>query len=84
MSINPNDVFNKIMSLGSPSTIGVPKALQAIGSLVDLAGDLDRDDGIARALAWCDELSQMKLTKRQEAQLYPRQCLGKPSKIQAP
>jgi len=52
------------MALGSPSTIGVPKALQAIGTMIDLAGDLDRDDGIARALAWCDELGQTKLTKR--------------------
>jgi len=69
MSIDPNDVFNKLMARASLSAIGVPEALRRIGTLVDLARDLDREDGIVRALTWCDELSQKKLTRRQEAQL---------------
>ena len=69
MSIAPNDIFGKLMALGPPNTISVPKALRRIGSLVDLAGDLDKEDGTARALDWCDELSRRKLTKRQEALL---------------
>ena len=69
MSIAPNDIFGKLMALGPPNTISVPKALRRIGSLVDLAGDLDKEDGTARALEWCDELSRRKLTKRQEALL---------------
>ncbi len=69
MSIDPDDIFNKLMALGPPNTISVPKAFRRIGALVDLASDLDKEDGIQRALEWCDDLSRGTLTKRQEALL---------------
>ena len=69
MTVDSNRAFDKLMALGSPNSIGVPQALRRIGSLVDLAGDLDKEIGIARALEWCDDLSQRKMTKRQEALL---------------
>lgn len=56
MSIDPNEIFNKLMALGPADAIGVPEAFRRIGSLMDLAGDLDKDDGIARSLEWCDVL----------------------------
>ena len=69
MSVDPGDIFNKLMALGPPNTVSVPEAFRRIGSLIDLAGDLDKEDGTTRALEWCDDLSQGKLTKRQEALL---------------
>jgi hypothetical protein len=69
MSIDPDEIFNKLMALGPPGAIGVPEAFRRIGSLIDLAGDLDKDDGIARALEWCDVLGQRKLNKKQKALL---------------
>jgi hypothetical protein len=57
MSIDPDDIFNKLMALGPPNTISVPKAFRRIGALVDLASDLDKEDGIQRALEWCDDLT---------------------------
>ncbi len=69
MSIDPNDIFNKLMALGPPDSISVPEAFQRIGSLIDLAGDLNKEDGLARALGWCDDLGQSKLNKQQKALL---------------
>jgi hypothetical protein len=69
MSIGPNNIFDKLMTLGSPDSIDAPEAFRRIGSLIDLAGDLHKEDGATRALEWCDGLSQRKLTKRQEALL---------------
>jgi tetratricopeptide (TPR) repeat protein len=69
MSIDPNEIFNKLMALGPPDAIGVPEAFRRIGSLIDLAGDLDKDDGIARSLEWCDALGQRILNKQQKALL---------------
>ncbi len=69
MSIDPNDIFNTLMALGPPDTISMPEAFKRIGSLIDLAGDLDKEDGIARALGWCDDLAQRKLNKQQKTLL---------------
>ena len=58
------------MALEPPSeTETGSHALKRIGILIDLAGDLDREDGTARALDWCDDLAERKLTKQQAALL---------------
>ena len=36
--------------------------MQCAGSLIDVSTDLSREDGIARALQWCDELAQRQLS----------------------
>jgi hypothetical protein len=44
-------------------------ALHKAGLLIDLAGDLSREDGTARALQLCDELAARKLRPSQRANL---------------
>lgn len=57
MGTTPLDIFEKLMALEPPRTVNASGALKRIGILVDLAGDLDREDGTARALDWCDDLA---------------------------
>lgn len=59
------DLFEKLFNLPFDPAVATKLHLRRIGSLVDLAGDLGREDGIERALAWCDELSTRKLTQQQ-------------------
>jgi hypothetical protein len=56
------DLFEKLLKHPFDPIVATKDALKRIGVLVDLAGDLGRDDGTAQALAWCDELSKRKLT----------------------
>jgi LA2681-like HEPN len=62
---NTADLFEKLLKLSFDPAVATKDALKRIGVLVDLAGDLGRDDGTAQALAWCDELSKRKLTAAQ-------------------
>jgi LA2681-like HEPN len=56
------DLFEKLLKHPFDPAAATKDALKRIGVLVDLAGDLGRDDGTAQALAWCEELSKRKLT----------------------
>src|ERR1700730_12423986 len=50
--------------MASPGIDGLSNEarLERIGQLIDWSGDLKRDDGIDRALAWCDLLEQRDLS----------------------
>ncbi|HZL31586.1 MAG TPA: hypothetical protein VFC54_11085 [Pseudolabrys sp.] len=65
MAPDLGSIFETLMALGPIHAVVSKSALKRIGLLVDLAGDLDRDDGTARALEWCDVLSKRKLTDQQ-------------------
>jgi hypothetical protein len=69
MSATLVNIFEKLLALGPPATITASGGLKRIGILVDLAGDLDREEGTARSLEWCDVLAGRKLTKQQAALL---------------
>jgi len=45
----------------------IKDAFHRIGLLIDLAGDLQRDEGTARALQWVDELLERRLRPSQRA-----------------
>jgi hypothetical protein len=45
------------------------EALRKTGMLIDLAGDLGRDDGLVAALGWCDELQKRSLSDAQRVLL---------------
>jgi BRCA1-like protein len=47
----------------------VKRAFRRIGALIDLSGDLGRDEGLKRALGWYDQLSQRRLTDRETSLL---------------
>jgi hypothetical protein len=50
--------------MASPGTHGLSNeaAFESLGRLIDWSGDLKQDDGIERALAWCDLLEQRGLS----------------------
>jgi tetratricopeptide (TPR) repeat protein len=62
-------LFDKLTTLTSLEEFSDADALQAIGSLIDVAGDLAREEGTARALKLCDALEQRPLTKAHAALL---------------
>jgi len=62
MSPSANDMFDRLMAVQDIATRADDVALQMIGVLVDLSGDLKREDGITRALEWCDTLGKHELT----------------------
>lgn len=54
-------IFQRLMKLDNLARYADARAMEALGSLIDLSSDLDRDDGLDKALAWCDELEQRPL-----------------------
>jgi hypothetical protein len=74
----PVDIFEKLMALGPPTAVTASGALKRIGFLIDLAGDIDKEEGTARALEWCDGSSRTKIdeTAVRAARIFPSQCLG--------
>jgi hypothetical protein len=57
-----------MMSQG-PAGLPAAKALGQIGSLIDLSGDVGREEGTARALQWADELERASLSPSDTALL---------------
>lgn len=54
-------IFHRLMQLDNLTRYADARAMEALGSLIDLSSDLGRDDGLDKALAWCDELEQRPL-----------------------
>jgi hypothetical protein len=58
----PNDkrdkIFDRLMASQGPVGLSAEKALEQVGLLIDLSGDLAREEGTARALEWADELER--------------------------
>src|SRR5207248_5875087 len=61
--------FESLMSSQGPTGLPTAAALERIGLLIDLAGDLNREDGTARALLWSDELARQPLSDADAALL---------------
>jgi tetratricopeptide (TPR) repeat protein len=61
IQINPTAIYERLMKVDNLSRLPDAKALQYLGTLIDLAADFDRDDGYAKAFTWCDELEQRPL-----------------------
>lgn len=55
-------MFARLMASQGPAGLSAEKALERIGLLIDLSGDLAREEGIARALEWADELEKGSLS----------------------
>ncbi|GLR89776.1 LA2681 family HEPN domain-containing protein [Bradyrhizobium iriomotense] len=70
MTTDPTQILQKLIAQGPPqATETGSAALKRIGMLIDLAGDLGRDDATVLALEWCDLLREKKLTKQQRVLL---------------
>src|SRR5208283_302879 len=55
---NKEKMFDRLMSAQSLKGLSAAKALEQVGLLIDLSGDLMRDEGTARALEWANELER--------------------------
>jgi tetratricopeptide (TPR) repeat protein len=51
-------LYDGLMTLNDMESLSNEAALEKIGLLVDLSGDLAREEGIGRALVWCDEFDR--------------------------
>jgi hypothetical protein len=67
MSKTPIEIFETLMSRESLEGLTVKDQLNMTGVLVDIAGDLGREDGTARALEWCDRIEAGRATEQQKA-----------------
>lgn len=69
----PNDnrekIFERLMASQGPAGLSVAKALEEVGLLIDLSGDLAREKGTARALEWSVELERGSLSPAHAALL---------------
>jgi hypothetical protein len=54
-------IFDKLMARDGINGLTDEIALNNIGTLIDVANDLARGDGITTALNWCDRLTERKL-----------------------
>ena len=61
--------FEELMALETLDKLDIAESIKKLGLLIDISGDLERDEGIARALDWCDLLEQRELTEQQTAKL---------------
>ncbi len=57
-------LFDRLMAVTSLEDMPTSKALNQIGVLTDIAGDLGKTDGTARALAWAEAVRGRKLSRR--------------------
>lgn len=69
MTDDADRLFEQLMAFGPIEEVANGAALNRIGMLIDLAGDLGRDDGTTHALEWANALAQRRLTDRQAALL---------------
>jgi hypothetical protein len=67
--VDIQSLFDKLMVSQRLEGVSAKNALRRLGLLVDLSGDLGREEGNVRALAWADELAKRKLLPRQAALL---------------
>jgi hypothetical protein len=68
MSANDLPTLEQLIAEGT-ERLSNDEALQKTGILIDLAGDLGRDDGLVTALGWCAELQKRSLSDSQRALL---------------
>jgi LA2681-like HEPN len=54
--------YEALMASSGIDDLSNQAALDRIGQLIDWSGDLTRDEGVERALAWCDLLEQRGLS----------------------
>ena len=66
---NREKMFDRLIAWQGPSRLSTAKALEQVGLLIDLSGDLAREEGTARALAWADELERGSLSASHAALL---------------
>lgn len=62
-------MFQRLMASQGPAGLPAAKALEEVGLLIDLSGDLAREEGTARALEWSDELERGSLSDSDAALL---------------
>ena len=53
---NRGKMFDRLMASQGPAELSAAEALEQVGLLTDLSGDLAREEGTARALLWAEEL----------------------------
>lgn len=61
--------FERLMTLPSIDGLSLEVALERIGALIDLADDLEREEGITRALEWCDVVESRRIPDAEAALL---------------
>jgi hypothetical protein len=61
MTLDAQHIFDKLMQRDSVEGLPDEPAMQYAGSLIDVSTDLGKEEGIARALQWCDELARRQL-----------------------
>ena len=62
-------MYDRLMASQNLAGLSAEKALEQIGLLIDLSGDLAREEGTAHALEWADELEKGSLSASDEALL---------------
>jgi hypothetical protein len=66
---NAQRLYDQLVALGPPDDVSAAVALKRIGMLVDIAGDLGREEGTTLALEWANTLSARKLRSPQRSLL---------------
>lgn len=66
---NRGKMFDRLMASQGPAGLSAEQALEQVGLLIDLSGDLAREEGTARALEWADELERGSLSASDAALL---------------
>lgn len=59
-------MLNKVNELIGINISKLPEdvAINTLGTLIDMAGDLQKDDGTTKAFEWCDELEARELSEQ--------------------
>src|SRR5215813_12035388 len=66
---NRESMFDRLIASQGPAGLSAAKALEQIGLLIDLSGDLEREEGTVRALQWADQLERASLSPSDTALL---------------
>ena len=62
--------YNKLLAVDNILQLDPDDAIMHVGRLIDLSGDLHREDGLNKAIQWCGQLKGITLSSGQVGTLY--------------
>ncbi len=63
------EIYKRLMAVSDIFGLKQDDAISCVGSLIDLSTDLHREEGLNRAIQWCDQLKGVNLSSVQQATL---------------
>lgn len=62
-------IYNELLAVGDILKLEPDDAMSRVGELIDLSTDLEREEGLHKAIGWCEQLKTIAMSPSQQATL---------------